>query len=149
MNNIVNKKVGRISVRGVSSGSGITLKMITGVFLPVFLFLLAVNIILLRYLGSMLGDSDGFGRFLAADIALFAAAAAIMLAGILAVTRGFVKPIKKLIGYSQRLAAGDTAFKIDVTGRKDEIGQLARAIREAQISLRKITMISTRPPTTS
>ncbi len=141
MNNDIKKRIGKENAPRASSGSGISMKMIWAVFLPVFLFLLAANVFLLKYLSAALDGPGEFGRFLAADIALFAAAAAIMLACILAATRGLAKPIRKLIGYSERLAAGDTAFKIDVTGRKDEIGQLARAIREAQISLRKITMI--------
>jgi methyl-accepting chemotaxis protein len=94
----------------------------------------------MSYLKPLSGSAD-YQRLLTIDIAVFAAAVLIMLIAILLMTNSIIKPVKKLIGFSESLAAGNTDFKIDIVHKNDEIGQLARAIRNAQISLRKVTMI--------
>ncbi len=122
-------------------GLGIMHKMLLGVFLPVLIFLALVDIGLMNYLKAALGASAEYQRLLTLDVILFAAAALMMLVSILLITGGIIRSIRKLIGFAERLAAGNTAFKIDIVRKKDEIGQLARALRNAQISLRKVTMI--------
>ncbi len=86
-------------------------------------------------------NPDDASKVILPGIVIFVAALVILIIAVLLMTNGIVKPVRKLIKYSESLSAGNTDFKIDVVGRKDEIGQLARAIREAQLSLKKVTMI--------
>lgn len=55
-----------------------------------------------------------------------------------------VKPLKKIIYYSECLASGNTDFRIDdVKNRKDEFGRLARAIRSIQLTLIQVVIFTT------
>ncbi len=121
--------------------TGIRLKMISGILLPMFIFLSLTNYFLMAYLENLTESTAAYQKLLTVDIVIFIAALLIMLISILCITNSIVRPIKKLIGFSESLAAGKTDFKIDIVRKKDEIGQLARAIRGAQLSLRKVTMI--------
>lgn len=47
--------------------------------------------------------------------------------------------IGSLIDYTERLARGDTDFKVDIN-QKYELGQLARAIRGTQLGIKKISL---------
>jgi methyl-accepting chemotaxis protein len=73
--------------------------------------------------------------------------AAILIAGGLIswrMARGIMIPIKKLIYYSECLASGNTDFKVDgIKNRKDELGRLARAIRNMQLILIQVVIFTT------
>ena len=43
--------------------------------------------------------------------------------------RGLVRPVRALTGAMTRLAGGETAAEVPATGREDEIGEMARAVR--------------------
>lgn len=55
------------------------------------------------------------------------AAAGLLLAG-LAVTRGITGPLGRLRQAMERLAAGETALRIEGAGRRDELGEMSRAV---------------------
>lgn len=115
--------------------------MIIGIILPAFLCFFVLNYYIMSQLLKALGDSSEAAELVRMDILLFIAAFAVLIIAVLIMTNGIVKPVKQLIGYSESLAAGNTNFKIESVGKNDEIGQLSRAIRGAQLSLKKVTMI--------
>ena len=55
------------------------------------------------------------------------AAAGLLLAG-LAVTRGITGPLGRLRHAMERLAAGETALSVEGAGRRDELGEMSRAV---------------------
>lgn len=64
-----------------------------------------------------------------------------LLAGILAaavISRGIVLPLRKGIHYTRQIASGDLTAQIDVE-QKDEVGQMADAMRQMTIQLKEIT----------
>ena len=50
------------------------------------------------------------------------------LAAGLVATRSIVRPTFTMIGYMQKLMAGDTAIQVQGADRKDEFGKMAQAI---------------------
>jgi methyl-accepting chemotaxis protein len=71
---------------------------------------------------------------------LIATALIALLAG-WAVTRAIVRPTFGMIGYMQRLMAGDTAIEVRGAERKDEFGQMAQAVeafRDAAIEKNRV-----------
>ena len=75
------------------------------------------------------------------DVLAIGACFAVLLASVLLAARAVVKPIRLLTGYAERLAKGDTDFKVATAGRRDELGALSRSIRATQISLKKVSLI--------
>jgi methyl-accepting chemotaxis protein len=120
---------------------GLRVKMIISIILPAFICFSALNYYIVSNLTKALGDSPEAAKIVLTDIIIFIASFMVLIIAVLIMTNGIVKPVKQLIGYSESLAAGNTNFKIETVSRKDEIGQLARAIRSAQLSLKKVTMI--------
>ncbi|WP_271083902.1 methyl-accepting chemotaxis protein [Brevundimonas sp. NIBR11] len=57
-----------------------------------------------------------------------AAALLISVAAAWTLTRGIVGPVNNMIGYMRRLMGGDTAFDIPCSIRKDEFGEMGRAV---------------------
>jgi methyl-accepting chemotaxis protein len=60
-------------------------------------------------------------------VGLISALAIALVAGLIA-TRAIVRPIFMMIGYMQKLMAGDTAIQIVGADRKDEFGKMGQAI---------------------
>jgi methyl-accepting chemotaxis protein len=61
----------------------------------------------------------------------------VTLSGIgIVISRSITRPIRKMVGALQRMAAKDLTVEIDVTGR-DEIGDMARALAQALTSVRE------------
>jgi class 3 adenylate cyclase len=93
-----------------------------------------LNLVLLMYNVSAFDAEQartlGFG---AAGIAV-----AILIAALVSsfVSRGVSQPVERLVDATRKIAAGDYAVKVDVSGR-DEIGRLAEAFNEMTVGLRK------------
>jgi methyl-accepting chemotaxis protein len=117
------------------------LKMALSIILPALVCFSLLNAYLMSNLTKALNDPVKAAAVAKLDVIFLIAAFVILIAAVLIMTSSIVKPIRTLIGHSESLAQGNTNFKIDIIGRKDEIGQLARAVRGAQLSLKKITMI--------
>jgi methyl-accepting chemotaxis protein len=120
---------------------GLRLKMILSIVLPAFVCFSALNFIIVGQFAKALGNTAEAARIVRLDIYLFIASFAILVIAVLIMTNSIVKPVRQLIGYSESLASGNTDFKIETVSKNDEIGQLGRAIRGAQLSLKKVTMI--------
>ena len=88
-----------------------------------------------------LGGSEHADKIIKLDLFVCGASFLIVTAAVLNMIRRISRPIRKLIGYTESLAEGNTNFKVDILDKRDEIGQLARAVKDAQLSLKKITMI--------
>jgi methyl-accepting chemotaxis protein len=76
----------------------------------------------------------------AATLMLAALVAAMLAAGLVAgwrVTRGITRPLGDAVGIAQRVAGGDLTMEID-TRRRDEIGELMRALAQMNEGLRAI-----------
>ncbi|WP_367275224.1 methyl-accepting chemotaxis protein [uncultured Brevundimonas sp.] len=67
------------------------------------------------------------GALLAVVVGLLGALFVALAAGLIA-TRAIVRPTFNMIGYMQKLMAGDTAIQIAGADRKDEFGKMAQAI---------------------
>ncbi len=115
--------------------------MVLSIILPSYISISILAFYLMANLSKAYANPDHAAKVMPLGIALFIACLLILTAAVLLMTNSIVRPIKKLKKYSENLSSGDTDFKVDIVGRKDEIGQLARAVRQIQISLLKVTMI--------
>ena len=120
---------------------GLRLKMILSIILPGYLSLSVFAHYIMSSLVKGYSDHDAAAKVMLQGTIFYVSCLAILLIAVLIMSSSIVKPVRKLIKFSENLSSGNTDFKVDIVGRKDEIGQLARAIREIQLSLKKVTLI--------
>ena len=128
-------------MKAEKSRLGLRLKMVLSIILPTFICFFILAFYFMINLTKAYVNPDDAAIAIQPGILIFVASLVIVLLAVLIMTNSIVRPVKKLITYSESLSSGNTDFKVDIVLRKDEIGQLARAIREAQLSLKKVTMI--------
>ncbi|SEL73069.1 methyl-accepting chemotaxis protein [Roseateles sp. YR242] len=84
-----------------------------------------------------------FSTVLTTMVVLIALAIAAGIALAWYLTRSTVRPLTQMVGVAQRVAEGDLAVQVDVS-RRDELGQLARALSDMRDSLNgSITAVRT------
>ncbi|NLT12991.1 MAG: methyl-accepting chemotaxis protein [Clostridiales bacterium] len=120
---------------------GLRLKMVLSIILPGFICFSVFAYYMMSNLAKVYINSDAAAKVMLQGIVIFVSCLVILLIAVLFTTSSIIKPVRKLITYSESLSSGNTDFKVDFTRRKDEIGQLSRSIREAQLSLKKVTLI--------
>jgi methyl-accepting chemotaxis protein len=80
--------------------------------------------------GIYLDDVAAVFNQVALTFALVCAAAiAVVLAGAVLIGRSVTRPLANITSLTERLASGDDDFDVPYTSRKDEIGELAKALR--------------------
>jgi methyl-accepting chemotaxis protein len=80
--------------------------------------------------GIYLDDVAAVFSQIALTFALVCAAAiAVVLVGAVLISRSVTRPLANITSLTERLASGDSDFEVPYTGRKDEIGELAKALR--------------------
>jgi methyl-accepting chemotaxis protein len=116
--------------------------MIFGIALPVFICFAVRDYLLIKTVLDMSDAAPEVIRpMIVQSVILFVFCIAIMLAAII-LTAGFaVRQIRTLTGYALNLASGNTDFKVATARRQDEFGVLGRAVREIQLSLKKISLL--------
>lgn len=120
---------------------GLRLKMILSIILPGYLSFSVFAYYIMNSLAKAYSNHDAAAKVTLQGIIIFVSCLVILLIAVLLMSGSIAKPVRKLIKYSENLSSGNTDFKVDIISRKDEIGQLARSIREIQLSLRKVTLI--------
>lgn len=117
-------------------------RMIAGIALPVFVCFAIRDYILLK---TVLGIADTAPELIRSIIVqntiLFAISITILLVSIILTASFAVRQIKLLTGYALNLASGNTDFKVATAQRQDEFGVLGRAVREIQLSLKKVSLL--------
>jgi methyl-accepting chemotaxis protein len=116
-------------------------KMILSIILPGYICYSLLAYYLISSLTKAYTNPDDAAKVILPGIVIFIASLVILTIAVLLMTNSIVRPVKKLIRYSESLSSGNTDFKVELSHRADEIGQLARSIREAQLSLKKVTLI--------
>jgi methyl-accepting chemotaxis protein len=120
-------------------------RLILSILLPALVCFTVSDIIVLK---SALGVQTASGELVKSvvtqDILLFGASFVVLLIAVLLAAGSLIRPVRLLTGYAGKLADGNTNFKVATTGRGDEFGELSRSIREAQLTLKKATMILSR-----
>lgn len=126
-------------------GSGhvnLRMRMILRIFLPALLCYSFLDYYILKISFKAYEISaEAAKSIVTQDIIISAVAIVILLITVLWVSSTIVKPIQMLVGYSENLAAGNTDFKVELAKRNDELGQLGRAVRNIQLSLKKTSLI--------
>jgi methyl-accepting chemotaxis protein len=117
------------------------LKMVLSIILPGYICLSVFAYYTISSLTKAYANSGDTAKVILPGIFIFVATLVILLLAVLIMTSSIVQPVRKLIKYSESLSSGNTDFKVEIARRNDEIGQLARAIREVQLSLKKVTLI--------
>lgn len=118
------------------------MRMILSIFLPALLCYTFLDFYILKIAFKAYAISAEAARSIAVqNIVISAVCVVILLITVLLVSYAIVKPIKKLVGYSENLASGNTDFKVELAKRGDEFGQLGRAVRDIQLSLKKTSLI--------
>ncbi|MFC5344363.1 methyl-accepting chemotaxis protein [Brevundimonas staleyi] len=73
-------------------------------------------------------QASAAGTALIALVIGLVAALLISIGAAFTLTRGIVGPVNNMIGYMRRLMGGDTQFDIPCSARKDEFGEMGRAV---------------------
>ena len=80
--------------------------------------------------GIYLDDVAGVFNQIALTFALVCAATiVIVLVGSVLIGRSVTRPLAKITSLTERLASGDSDFEVPYTNRKDEVGELAKALQ--------------------
>ncbi len=127
------EKTGRMNLR---------MRMILSIFLPALICYAFLDFYILTIsFKAYTISAEAAKAIVVQDIVISAVCIVILLLTVILMSGAIVKPIKKLVGYSENLAAGNTDFKVEAAKRGDELGQLGRSIREIQLSLKKASLI--------
>ncbi len=117
-------------------------RMIAGIVLPVFVCFAIRDYLLIKTVQGMTGTAPEFIRsIIVQNTILFVLSIAVLLVAVILTAGTAVRQIRMLTGYALNLASGNTDFKVATARRQDEFGVLGRAVREIQLSLKKISML--------
>lgn len=125
-----------------SGHMNLRMRMILSIFLPALLCysFLDYYILTISFKAYEI-SAEAAKSIVVQDIIISAVCVVILLITVILLSSAIVKPIKMLVGYSESLAAGNTDFKVETAKRNDELGQLGRAVRDIQLSLKKTSLI--------
>ena len=112
---------------------GLRIKMILSIILPGYLSFSVFAYYIMNSLAKAYSNHDAAAKVTLQGIIIFVSCLVILLIAVLLMSGSIAKPVRKLIKYSENLSSGNTDFKVDIISRKDEIGQLARSIRESAL----------------
>lgn len=122
--------------------AGLRLRMIFGIVVPVLISFSFMDYYFLQRLTQKAGlTSEAAGALMPPVLIVSGVCFLVVAAAVLLTARAFIKPLKMLTIYAEKLADGDTAFKVETVKRNDEFGQLGRSVRRIQVSLIKMALI--------